>query len=163
MIIDKDCRANTVTRYRYSYIFIENTQRAALMPSVSLQRIFFANINLGIAFANRQLLEIADRESCYRLVDRPRTNRGSLDTGEKKKEIERIECGLSRKIIPSEFLVTINSYRLQIQFADTRREDKIEEAQEMIRYRCLSSGGIIGTSTTATIMCMYLVKIERNM
>lgn len=33
----------------------------------------------------------------------------------------------------------------------------------MIRYRCLSSGGIIGTSTTATIMCMYLVKIERNM
>lgn len=71
--------------------------------------------------SNQQLLGIADRESCYRLVDRRRTNKGSLDTLGRKRKWKRSSVKAHRKIIPPEFLVVINSYKLQIQFAEVPR------------------------------------------
>lgn len=66
-------------------IFIKNKRRL-IMPSVSLNllREYLSRCSL------QQLLEIADRELCYRLVDRRRTNKESLDTSEKRNRKDRV-------------------------------------------------------------------------
>lgn len=66
-------------------IFIKS-KRHLMMPSVSLNllREYLSRRSL------QQLLEIADRESCYRLVDRRRANKESLGMGGKRNRKDRV-------------------------------------------------------------------------